>query len=226
MPGLEDFLTKLDSDALSALTEYKFLVDEVSLDYVKGQNVRAEFQQMDVALEHDANTGTYILRGANDSDTTRNSLRIWYLPWKHWDGQNEMSGVSKAVLDNRGPGLFLTSQLNGCRFTIQDQSGDGSKVTVLHLAGNYGQNLKGAQARETVEAASLENVANAASRRRYSIGQYSKNPKYMKLPNQGVRSYYDGGMATVLGVRSDGKWQFYAQQFRYDASSFVSTKAL
>src|SRR5262249_16817293 len=149
-----------------------------------------------------------------DDDSTRNSLRIWYLPWKRWDGVNEMSGLSQAVLDEKGPGIFLTSQLTGCRFTIQYHTGDKTKATVLHLAGNYGENAKGAKARENVEGKSLETVPNGVPRRRYSIGRYSKKPNLMPLPLDGVRTYYDGGMATVLGVRGkDAKWRFFAQQY-------------
>ena len=224
MPSLEDFLTKLDENPIAAFTEYNFLVDEESLDYVPGQlGVRDEFKRVDVALDYGAQTVT--IRAAKDSDAMANSMSIWFLPWKHFDGAVETSGVAQAVLDGKGPGIFLTSRLDGCRFTIQYQTGDMKKASVLHLAGNYGQDRNGAIAREKVENTTLENVPKGADRRRYSIGQYSKNPKYMPLPVDGVRSYYDGGAATVLGVRGrDGAWKFFAQQYKNNA--FLNVKEL
>ena len=95
--------------------------------------------------------------------------------------------------------------------------------TVLHLAGNYGSGMKGAHAREKVEEAALQNVPSGGMRRRYSFGQYSKKPQFNKLPTTGVRTYYDGGMATVLGVRSkNGAWAFYGQRYAQDAFDSVT----
>lgn len=228
MPDLEDFLIKLEQDPVVALNEYNFKVDEESLDFVPGQiGIQDEYKQVDVTLVDEAQT--IKLRAMTSGDSPRNSLRIWYLPWKRWDKVNQMSGVSEATLDNKGPGIFLTSQLTGCRFTIQYHSGDMTKATVLHLAGNYGENLKGAQARESVESEALTNVPTGGMlRRRYSIGRYSKNPKFFKLPVDGVRTYYDGEKATVLGVRGkDGKWKFFAQQYdRNDAFMKDQVKVL
>lgn len=47
----------------------------------------------------------------------------------------------------------------------------------------------------------------------------------MPLPNDGVRLYYDGGKATVMGVRGkDAKWKFFAQQ--YEGDTFLNAKEL
>lgn len=222
MPSLEEFLTKLEANALAALGEYHFLVDQRSLDLVQRPPEVEDGFQIDVALE-DKGGASFLIRAATGSDSHRNSLRIWYLPWRKWDPTNSISGVSGTTLDGKGPGIFLTSQLDACRFTIQDHTGDMTKVTVLHLAGNYGSGKAGAHAREKVEEAALQNVPSGGMRRRYSFGQYSKNPKFNQLPITGVRTYYDGGMATVLGVRGKtGVWAFYGQRYAQDAFDKVT----
>lgn len=222
MPSLEDFLTKLEGNALAALGEYHFLVDQQSLDLVQHPPEVEDGFQIDVALE-DKGGSTFLIRAATGTDSHRNTLRIWYLPWRKWDPTNSITGVSGTTLDGKGSGIFLTSQLDACRFTIQDHSGDMTKVTVLHLAGNYGSGMKGAHAREKVEETALQSVPSGGMRRRYSFGQYSKKPQFNKLPTTGVRTYYDGGMATVLGVRSkNGSWAFYGQRYAQDAFDSVT----
>ncbi|HUB10800.1 MAG TPA: hypothetical protein VMB34_02500 [Acetobacteraceae bacterium] len=222
MASLEDFLTKLEGDALAALTEYNFVVDQQSLDLVQHQPEVQDGFQIDVAMESQGGS-TFLMRAATDGDSTRNSLRIWYLPWRKFDGSNGVVGVSQTTLDGKGSGIFLTSQLDACRFTIQDHTGNMTKVTALHLAGNYGSGIKGAKLREQVEQDTLQNVPSGGMRRRYSFGQYSTKPQINKLPTDGVRTYYDGGMATVLGVRDKtGTWTFYGQRYANDAFDKVT----
>jgi hypothetical protein len=221
MPSLEDFLTKLEGNALTALTEYNFLIDQ-QLDMVQRTPEVQDGYQVDVAMSGDASPFT--LRAAEDKDTTLNTLRIWYLPWRKWNKDDGVAGVSSTTLDGKGSGIFFTSQLDACRFTIQDHTGNMTKVTVLHLAGNYGSGIKGAQAREAVEQQSLQSVPQGGMRRRYSFGQYSKKPTINKLPTDGVRTYYDGGMATVMGARGkDGAWAFYGQRYANDTFDKVTS---
>lgn len=215
MASLEDFLAKLEKDALSALTEYNFVIDQ-QLDLAPHKPEVEDGFQVDVAMEGEANP--FLLRAAGGGDSTRNTFRIWYLPWRKWNQDENVAGVSSTTLEGKGSGLFFTSQLDACRFTIQDHSGTMTKVTVLHLAGNYGSGLKGAKARETVEQKALESVPKGGPTRRFSFGQYSKKPTINKLPTDGVRTYYDGGMATVMGVRGkNGAWAFYGQRYEGDA---------
>jgi hypothetical protein len=221
MPSLEDFLTKLEGNALTALTEYNFLVDQ-QLDLVQHKPEVEDGFQVDVAMAGDASP--FLLRAAEATDTTLNTLRIWYLPWRKWNKDDGVAGISSTTLDGKGSGIFFTSQLDACRFTIQDHTGNMTKVTVLHLAGNYGSGIKGAQAREAVEQQSLQNVPQGGMRRRYSFGQYSQKPTINKLPTDGVRTYYDGGMATVMGARGkNGAWAFYGQRYANDAFDKVTS---
>ncbi|MBV9122217.1 MAG: hypothetical protein JO112_02510 [Planctomycetes bacterium] len=230
---LEDFLIKLEANAETALNEYQFLVD-VGLDSLTEP-------QIDVAADFAGDAITIRPMGTND--TTLNSLRIQYLPWRPptWVGTEDTgafddTGVTKALLDDTGPGIFLTSQLNGCRFTIQFHDGGMTKATVLHLAGTYGSNKKGAEKRESLENVQLQNVPTGGGhRRRSSFGQdmglkKKLNPKTKFQPfgfGQGGRTYYDGNKATILAVRGkDGVWRFFAQEYWEEGNVFIHSKEL
>src|SRR5262245_22507610 len=117
MPSLEEFLEDLEKDALAALAKYNFVVDGNSLDYVpnKVEPVRDEFKQVDVTIDFGGNP--YTIRAMKDNDSPRDSLSIWYLPWKRFGESGNtglMAGLSQAVLNGKGPGIFLTSNLDGC----------------------------------------------------------------------------------------------------------------
>src|SRR5262249_58928798 len=169
--------------------------------------IRGEFEEIDVALDYRAET--VLVRRANANDSTANSMRIWYLPWKDQDS----GGMSKADLTEKGSGIFLTSQLTGCRFTIQYHSADMTKATVVHLAGTYGRTADGSKKRDELEQQALATVPTGGRVRRYSIGNLAHKP-WQLLPNDGTRLYYDGEKATILGVRGrDSIWRFFAQQY-------------
>jgi hypothetical protein len=227
MPDLEDFLTKLDGNPIAALDEYRFHVEEEGLDVVKGTDggwVETEFRQVEVAFDYNGNDVTVRLAGQTDSH--RNTLRIWYLPWKRSTSGAKVAGLAKAELDGTGPGIFLTSHLNGCRFTLQFHSGDDTKVTVLHVAGDLGEGMPGHKTREEAEKVGLTGVPGS-NPRRYSIGRIGNTTKAKLLTTgSGTRAYYDGNAATVLGVRGQTrKWMFYAQQYG-DLRGGPTTKAL
>jgi hypothetical protein len=225
---LEDFLTTLDEDPVAALDEYRLEVTEVGLDVVKGTGedwVETGFRQIDVAFDDTTTPGTFAVRPATNSDSHRNTLRIWYLPWKR-STEAKVAGLAKADLDGTGPGIFLTSKLNGCRFTLQFHTGDDTQVTVLHVAGDRGEGLTGHQTREQAETAGLSGV-RGSNPRRYSIGKIGPSTKAKLLKTgSGTRAYYDGNAATVIGVRGrDRKWKFFAQQYG-DLRGGATTKAL
>jgi hypothetical protein len=213
MPSLEDFLDKLETDADVAFSDYILLIDCTSLDYSgpKGQEVQAEFKRVSVLFEY-APDNIIRMRAKKDSDT--GAKEISYLPWKN----AASGGVSKVTLDGNGPAYFSTSQLDGCRFTLQYHGADRKKVTVQHLAGDLGgPSVKtGSTARDTLEAQSLLASPDAPRPRRYSIGsgpgKMGKAGQALRLANPET-TYYDGGKAAVFGYRNDqGAWVFYGAE--------------
>lgn len=170
MPSLEDFREKMTRDADEAMKEYVLLVDCFSLDYapaVGGPPIQDEFKVVPVIFEFSAaGTKSFItMRGRKASDPAGRDIS--YLPWK-----NAASGaVAKATLDGSGPAYFSTSQLDGCRFTIQYHDASHKTVTVQHLAGDLGgSGTDGSAARDRKQAEGMPADANPTLRRRLSFG--------------------------------------------------------
>lgn len=215
MPSLEDFRQKLASNADDAMKEYALLIDFASLDYaagVNGETVFADFKRVSVVFEYELIAGKNIIRMRAKSGADVDGKEISYLPWK-----NAASGaVARATLDGDGPAYFSTSQLDGCRFTLQYHDADRKKVTVLHLAGDYGGSGKdGSEARDQLENAALPAAANPQLRRRFSVGTGVGKMGRIGSTYKAGRAdtaYYDGGKATVFGYRNkQGAWVFYGQ---------------
>lgn len=211
MPSLEDFREKLKTDTDAAMTEYAILIDAESLDYT-GKGTKSvtfdEFKEVEVAFEYRSMSGKNIIYMSAAGDG--GGRKIWYLPWKN----ASCGAVAKATLDGSGPPYFLTSQLDGCRFTFQYHGSDRKKVTVLHLAGDYGgSGTDGSAKRDELESKNLPVDAKPKLKRRFSIG-YGKGKggklgAAYKLTRDST-SYYDGGMGTVFGYRNNaGAWVFY-----------------
>jgi hypothetical protein len=213
MPSLKDFRDKLESNAEAAFSDYVLLIDCVSLDYSgpQGQEVQAEFKRVNVIFEYSPEN-IILMRAKKDSEP--GGKEVAYLPWKN----AASGGVSKVTLDGDGPAYFSTSQLDGCRFTLQYHGADRKKVTVQHLAGDLGgPSVKtGSTARDTLEAQSLLTSPDAPRPRRFSIGS---GPGKMGKVGQTLRAtktdttYYDGGKAAVFGYRNNqGAWVFYGAE--------------
>jgi hypothetical protein len=213
MPSLEDFRDKLNTDADTAFREYVLLIDCASLDYSgpQGQEVQAEFKRVGVVFEY---TPENIIRMRAKNGSDAGGQEIAYLPWKN----AASGGVSKVTLDGDGPSYFSTSQLDGCRFTLQYHGADRKKVTVQHLAGDLGgPSVKtGSTARTALEAQNLLASPDAPRPRRFSIGE---GPGKMGKAGQALRAanpettYYDGGKAAVFGYRNNqGAWVFYGAE--------------
>ncbi len=211
MPSLADFREKLKDDTDAAMTQYSILIDAPSLDYtgVGTENVAFdEFKQVKVVFEYKLETGKHIIsmRAASNGD----GRKIWYLPWKN----DAFGAVAKATLDGKGPRYFVTSQLDGCRFTIQYHDTDRKTATVLHLAGDHGGPGKlGSEKRDVLETQNLPNGSKPTLKRRFSIGfgpgKNSASGAAYKLSRSST-SYYDGGMGTVFGYRNKADaWVFY-----------------
>src|SRR5262249_57283608 len=99
---LEDFLTKLDENPVAALDEYRLEVTEVGLDVVKGTGedwVETGFRQIDVAFDDTTTPGTYAVRPATMSDSHRNTLCIWYLPWNRSTSAAKVARLTTADLN-------------------------------------------------------------------------------------------------------------------------------
>jgi len=213
MPSLEDFRSKLNSNADTAFREYILLIDCKSLDYEgpSGQEVHAEFKRVTVVFEYSA-PNIITMRAKTDQGPGGQSIS--YLPWKN----AASGGMSKVRLDGTGPAYFSTSQLDGCRFTLQYHDADRKTVTVQHLAGDLGgpDVATGSAQRDLKEAESLDNSPNASRPRRFSIGSGKGK---MGGAGRALRAskpdttYYDGGKAAVFGYRNNqGAWAFYGAE--------------
>jgi hypothetical protein len=224
---LEDFRDKLKSNADTAFKEYVLLIDCASLDYAgpQGQEVQAEFKRVSVIFEYSPEN-IILMRAKKGSEA--GGQEIAYLPWKN----KASGGVSKATLDGDGPSYFSTSQLDGCRFTLQYHGADRKKVTVQHLAGDLGgPGVKtGSTARDALEAQSLLTSPDAPRPRRFSIGS---GPGKMGNAGKTLRvdkpdtTYYDGGKAAVFGYRNNqGAWVFYGAEIDNQSGSGRGLKNL
>lgn len=200
MASIAEFLEILSVDVEKAFRTYFFNVDSgLDGDYSKLQACRVQT----VGFKFEEPNKIVMCDPANSPMAYED--QIWYLPWLH-------KSASKAVLDGKGPGYFSTSQLDGCRFTIQYHDDSRKKATVFHLAGNVGRDKQGSGLRDDMETASgLDNDAPPRLVRRYSITsgiQSNEEPK-----GNDFKLKYDGDKAWIFGFRDDdGAWQFYAQQ--------------
>ncbi len=216
MPDLDDFRTKLASDAAVAFKDYVMHFDEMSLDYAddgNGQLVPDEFKVIEIVFEF-VPPNVIMMRAKREGDI--GGREISYLPWKKAD----FGGSARASLDGSGPRYFSTSQIDGCRFTIQYGDESRKTCTVLHLAGDVsgGKKPEGSATRDGLEAQGLPNGADPLLRRRYSIGQMK--PAKFKQLNTGTTQYYDGGKTAVFGYRnSSGAWVFYGAEEKFDSGS-------
>lgn len=201
MPSIDEFLELLSRDVDTAFKTYFFNIDGKSLDgdisakqECRHQKVRFDFVEPNV-----------ILMSALGDGGAEYENEIWYLPWMH-------SGSSRADLDETGPAFFSTSQLDGCRFTIQYHDESRTKATVLHLAGNVGHQSSGSELRDEMEATEkLSADLPPRLTRRYSISK-GKKSSFEKV-GEDFSLKYDGNKASVFGFRrEDGSWHFYAQQ--------------
>ena len=211
MPSIEDFRTKMASDANAAFTDYILHVDEMSLDVATDESGRqsvAEFRVVKVAFTFaDPNV---ITMAASLAGT-----EMSYLPWKNAG----LGGMARARLDGTGPAYFSTSQLSGCRFTVQYDDAGRTTATVLHLAGDVvgGKKPEGSDTRDVLQAANLPQGADARLRRSYSIGQMKPLAYKEAKIAAGTTLFYDGGKAAIFGYRNRaGVWTFYAAEERFD----------
>ncbi len=214
MPSLEEFRTLLAQDADAAFKAYALLINCASLDYVEtspGVFGFDEFKNVKVAFAYQVEDGKdAIIMSASNDPTAKDAS---YLPWKN----AENGGVSKATLDGSGPAYFSTSQLDGCRFTIQYHDADRKTVTVQHLAGDLkAQGRKGYELRDDLETANAPPNADPVLRRRFSIGSGpGKTGGAGKILKESRPDtvYYEGGKAAVFGYRNgSGAWLFYGAE--------------
>lgn len=222
MASLEEFQQLIESDPERAMDEYVVHVSQ-DLDGTPNEQqvlVNKPFGEQDVVFEF-VLPNIILLRAKAASEEAHN--RLWYLPWVSRD-------VAKADLGQEGAQYFSTSQLNGCRFTVQYTDGSRKHATVLHVAGNF-DFKDGSTRREELETSAIGPVTNPALRRRYSIGQSMlKGQKKKRIVGDETRTYYGGNKAWIFGYRDDsGAWQFLAQEMdeQYGrADSSKGTKAL
>lgn len=199
MPSIPEFLELLSTDVEKAFRSY-FLNIDGSLDgnieisqHCRIRKVCFEFIDPNIILMRDPG-----------SNPTEYPDEIWYLPWRH-------RGASKADLDGSGPAFFSTSQLDGCRFTIQYHDTSRKNVTVYHLAGNVDGGSKG---RDQLEAkAGVKSGLPSGRTRRYSVSSGAKS--FSEKVGEDFSLKYDGDKASIFGIRDDdGAWHFFAQQMR------------
>jgi hypothetical protein len=211
MPSLEDFRAKLKSDPETALKTYLIEVSQ-TLDGTPGPDdvlVPKPFGEQDVVFEFVAeNTIRMRARLLTDAEFKT----VWYLPWVS-------RGAATARLDGTGSPYFSTSQLTGCRFTIQYADMSHKVATVQHLGGNVDG---GSAGRDRLEDQTLGPVSNPALRRRYSIGQNKlpgavrhKPTLQFRVVGDETRVYYGGDVASIFGYRDGGgAWHFWAHEIQ------------
>lgn len=199
MPSIAEFLELLSEDDEKAFRTYFFNIDgSLDGDISKSQDCRRQ----EVCFEFvDPNV---ILMRDPGSNPTEYRNEIWYLPWRH-------RGASRADLGADGPAFFSTSQLDGCRFTIQYHDDSRRTATVYHLAGNVDGGSKGRSQLELK--AGLKSDAPPGLTRRYSMS--SGKTSFSEKLGKDFLLKYDGDKASIFGFRDEkGAWHFYAQQMR------------
>lgn len=200
MASLAEFLQLLDQNVDRAFRDYVFNVDSASMD--------GDISQLQACTARDVGfefrpPNVIVLRAAREGDAWRSEM--WYLPWMY-------NGASKAYLTGEGPAYFSTSQLDGCRFTVQYDDANRKKATVFHLAGSVGHQKSGSLKRDEMAlAAGLKTDLPEGRTRSYSISSGVK-PKFERI-GEHFKLQYSGNKAWVFGLRDDaGAWTFYAQE--------------
>lgn len=145
--------------------------------------------------------------------STKGGKKIYYLPWAP-------KKVTTVTLDGNSPPYFVTSHFSNCRFTMKYHDTKGTKVTVMHVAGDskHASTVKGSKERDVMD--DKEKDPDFPLVRRMSIAGAkafgAAGRKYMKEQiAEGGTTYYDT-YARLFGVRGDsGKWEFYAQDINH-----------
>ena len=212
MPSIPEFLELLSVDVEKAFKTYFFNIDGESLDgdITKEQACRRQKVRFDFV---EPNIIRMSALGGKDAEYQN---EIWYLPWR-------LDGASRADLNDSGPAFFSTSQLDGCRFTIQYHDASRKNATVLHLAGSVGHQSSGSAIRDGMETDSgLKTDLPPRLTRRYSISKGQKSAFEKVGENFSLK--YDGNKASVFGFRDGGNaWHFYAQQMMAADSSHADS---
>jgi hypothetical protein len=215
MPSLEDFRTKLNGDdnaRQQAMTDYVINVDAASLDGDTSKLQACREQEVSFVFQ---DPNVIIMRAKQGGDA--NAKKIWYLPWF-------VDGASKAVLGPDGPAYFSTSQLDGCRFTIQYDDASRKRATVLHLSGRLGMGNKLSEARNAKEVEEFGALPHGPLVRRYSSASLAKTgspklkaEKAAKALKDNETILYSGNKAFIWGFRKkDGVWDFFAHEIEND----------
>ena len=220
MPSLEEFQEMLDQDWDAALRTYVVHISEDLDGTISGTTIKRhapERRDVEVVFESIRDTYVILMRAKTGGDA--GGKLVSYLPWS----PSSLGGIARADLDGSGPRYFSTSQLSGCRFTVQYADALKKRATVLHLAGDFGSS-DGSGAREALETGALGSAPPGGLRRRYSIGQsavpglksktsFTDWGYQKKIGGDAGRIYYDGNKASVFGFRTDdGAWHFWAQE--------------
>lgn len=216
MPSLGEFRAQMEINADQAMRDYVLLVDCKSLDYAtspEGALIQDNFKTVEVVFDFAIVNGLNVITMRAKKASDPKGRPISYLPWK-----NAASGaMAKATLDEAGPAYFSTSQLDGCRFTIQYHDASHKTVTVQHLAGDYGgSGTDGSAQRDVLEAQHMPAAADPTLRRRLSFGpgQGKTGQRAGPIYRAGRQDtvYYDGGKSSLFAYRNNkGAWVFYAQ---------------
>lgn len=108
MPGVEEFVNLLATTPAGALDQYLVKDHSLSLDANSFSVEEKECVQRHVVFDS-IQPNRISMRAADQGEPTRRTLL---------SALGERS-LSKADLGGAGPAFFSTSQLTGCRFTIQ-----------------------------------------------------------------------------------------------------------
>lgn len=138
----------------------------------------------------------FVKLGANSVAAAGNDvIDAWYVPM----AQRTTRLVNRHTLlpGNGGPDIALTSQLSGCTFSVGAAGADGGRI-VAHIQPPTGAQPTAADYRSMRDAASLGEMEHFFDRE----------------SRPGATSYGDpGNRATIIGIRSQGGWSFYAQTY-------------
>lgn len=152
MPSLQEFKDLLSTSLEQAMKDYVVINHTESVDGNVG--VLQACSEREVVFDFEG-PNKIMIRARRESELADQTL--WYLPWL-WDG------LSKADLDGTGSSYFSTSQLTGCRFTIQFHDSTRQRVTVMHLAGTLGTGRKkGTEARDELEGSALAELGKTVT---------------------------------------------------------------
>jgi hypothetical protein len=221
LPTGATFLTEIQNSPLDFLRQYHLKI------VGKGGEAEGGVVEFAFSDRNDAYTGFTKLPGQTKQRTSiklapigsgdragdflvNDNHRIWahYVPMRKaadtltyayrmpWPGDNQGT--------NANPNLMLTSEISGCTFAIGPLG--GNTRAVIHIQPDRA--ITPAAARNTHQQGTVDRIIGTANR-------------HLLFSRDTHGNDYASNRMSVVGVRRDGVWSFYAQFYNQDQRSLI-----